>query len=317
MDSQRKALAAAAAGGTGAVLTTVLFYPVELVKNRLQSSVRGDATGFVYNGLSDGLLSVLREEGVTGLFVGIRPVVLRALTSDFATVWFGELLVAHCRSLGAILELPLRIVGGWGSVALTLPLETISTRVTCTRPPLSVRAASLQLWREGGVLAFWRGFRVMLVLCVNPALTFTAFGWLRALFRALSRAWHSRKDEEEDPLTWVQAFGIGAAAKLITLCLVYPLIRAKFLLQAGTGKGNGLFQVLRSVAVEEGVGGLYRGLDAQLSKSLLSTALMLAVKERTEEHWRRLLLRDEPRGKQALKDDGERKVAAPDPAAGG
>lgn len=273
------------------MLTTILFYPVELVKNRLQSAVRG-GNGFAYEGLADGLVCVVREEGVMGLFTGIRPVVLRALTSDFATVWLGELLVGLCRGLGAASELPLRVAGGWGSVAMTLPLETISTRVTCTRPPLSVRTASLELWREGGLLAFWRGFRVMLVLCVNPALTFTAFGWLRSLYYMAVRSWRSLPDGAEPTLSWAQAFFIGAAAKLITLCSVYPLIRAKFVLQAGTGEGTGLFQVLRAVALKEGVRGLYRGLDAQLSKSLLSTALMLAVKERTEERWHRLLLRD-------------------------
>lgn len=307
MDTNRKAVAAAAAGGTGAVLTTVLFYPVELVKNRLQSAVQGGA-GFAYTSLADGLISILREEGVMGLFTGIRPVVIRALASDFATVWFGELLVGLCRGLGAAAELPLRVAGGWGSVALTLPLETVSTRVTCTRPPLSVRAASLGLWREGGLRAFWRGFGVMLVLCVNPALTFTAFGWIRSAFHMARRTWQGPLDGAEPALSWLQAFIIGAAAKLITLCSVYPLIRAKFVLQAGTGKGTDLFQVLRTVAREEGTRGLYRGIDAQLSKSLLSTALMLAVKERTEAHWRRLLLRDERAGGHAPKACDEARI---------
>jgi len=273
-------------------LTTVLFWPVELVKNRLQAGTKG---GFAYSGLGDGLASILREEGMLALFTGIRPNVLRALASDFATIWFGDLLVLTCRGLGAAMELPLRVFGGWGSVTLTMPLETISTRVTCTRPPLSVREASLQLWREGGLQAFWKGWRVMLVLCVNPALTLTAFGWMRSLLYTARRAFQTLPQDTEPSLSWLQAFLIGAAAKLLTMCSVYPLIRAKFLLQAGACRGTELFQVLREVAVEEGARGLYRGLDAQLSKSLLSTALSLAVKERTEVWWHRLLLGGERR----------------------
>lgn len=284
-----KALAAAAAGGTGAVMTTLMFYPVELVKNRLQAATH-DGAGFAYKGLKDGLLTIVREEGVPGLFTGLRPVVLRAMTSDFATIWFGEVLVGSWSQ--AALELPLRVVGGWCSVTLTLPLETLSTRVTCARPPLSAKDAALALWKEGGALAFWRGLRVMLVLCINPALTYTAFGWLRKLFfvlrSACSRPRHD--DENSSSLSLPQAFGVGVAAKMLTLCAIYPLIRAKFMLQARSGGGTGLLEVLRETAVRDGFWSLYKGLDAQLSKSLLSTALMLTVKERTEVWWREVLL---------------------------
>lgn len=283
--SALSALSAASAGATGALMTTVLFYPVELVKNRLQAAVRG-GSGYAYTSLVDGLQTIVQEEGLAGLFVGFRPIVARALASDFATIGLGELLVL--RFGGGATELPLRIVGGWGSVMCTLPLETISARVTCSRPPVTVSTAIRQLFHEGGARSFWRGLHVMLVLCVNPALTLTAFNWLRTLYDRLCR--RSLKGKEHR-FTWVHAFFIGALAKMLTLCAVYPLIRAKFLLQAGDGTGDGLLHVCRNVVYHEGFCSLYKGLDAQLGKSLLSTALMLAVKERTEDVWRSYLLR--------------------------
>lgn len=269
VDSERQAVAAAAAAGTGAVLTTVTFFPVELIKNRLQSATRnGKREGFAYSGLVDGLSTVLREEGVRGLFTGLLSVLARALASDFATVFFGELLVSRYGARDGAIELPLRVVGGWVSVALTLPLELVSTRVTCTRPPLTAFAAVRELWVEGGLGAFWRGFRLMLVLCLNPALTFTAFGWLRRLAVALrSRLqrslwlncpWDLSRHGEHSALAptslalqWWEAFLVGIAAKLATLLVVYPLIRAKFLLQAGgTRTNHRLFELLRRVALE-------------------------------------------------------------------
>merc|ERR1711865_532729 len=79
---------------------------------------------------------------------------------------------------------------------------------------------------------------------------------------------------------------------MTTLVAVYPLIRAKFVLQArGSGANVGLLEVLRRIALDEGLRGLYSGLGAQLRKSLLSSGLMLAVKEQTEKSWRTWLLR--------------------------
>ena len=73
------ALVSAATASTGSALTTVVLFPLELVKNRLQASVAGGS--FAYSGLVNGLATVLREDGVVGLYVGFCPVLLRALVS--------------------------------------------------------------------------------------------------------------------------------------------------------------------------------------------------------------------------------------------
>jgi len=291
VNANNKALSAAAACSTGALLTTAMFYPVELVKNRLQAAALGDG-GFAYKGLLDGLKTVFREEGLKGLFIGINSIMVRAVSSDFLTMWFGERFISGwgkgpgCNAM----ELPLRIAGGWISVCITMPLETISTRVTCARPPLTTSGAIRELWKEGRFAAFWRGLRVMLVLCVNPALTFTAFGWIRSAYFAVCRRLKSELDKQkssdkEEMLSWSEAFVVGVVAKFLTLSVVYPLIRAKFLLQARGSSGLGLLGVLKRTAATEGYSSLYKGLDAQLSKSLLSAALTLAVKERTQKWW--------------------------------
>lgn len=291
-----KALSAGVSGAAGAVMTTVLFYPIELVKNRLQAQVRG--TGFAYDGLAHGLVSVVKDEGLSALYTGVGPTVSRALTSDFATIFFGELFIGrYARALGCPSSsapgLPLRILGACTSVALTLPLETISTRVTTSRPSLSFFGASRILWQEGGFRAFWRGMNVMLILCVNPALTFTSFDWLKRLLFFVRSGVHQSQTggdkSDQKRLSFWESFLVGAAAKLLTLSIVYPLIRGKFLLQARDTGDTGIFGVLRQVARQEGLRSWYVGLDAQLSKSLLSTALMLSVKEGLEAQCQRLV----------------------------
>eukprot|EP00747_Dinoflagellata_sp_TGD_P209714 gnl/TRDRNA2_/TRDRNA2_83089_c0_seq1.p1 gnl/TRDRNA2_/TRDRNA2_83089_c0~~gnl/TRDRNA2_/TRDRNA2_83089_c0_seq1.p1 ORF type:complete len:322 (-),score=44.35 gnl/TRDRNA2_/TRDRNA2_83089_c0_seq1:65-1030(-) len=282
-----RALAAAAAGTTGAVVTTVIFHPVALIRDRLAAAARND--GFAYSGMVDGLVSVVRSEGLLGLYAGIGPTVARVLLSDFLTIFLGDVLIGSCRGsrrlAGDAMVLPLRIVADLIRTPIVMPLDVISTRVTTSRVRLTFRDAARTLWREGGARAFFSGLRVSMVLSVNPAFTYTSFEWFRSLLHFMLR------QRDGDVLSVSQAFVLGAAAKMLTLTLVYPLIRGKFLLQARDTGGVGLFRVLHEVALHDGVRGLYQGFGAQLSRSLPSAALMLAVKEWSERWWRLLLLR--------------------------
>merc|ERR1712224_1128297 len=171
---------------------------------------------------------------------------------------------------------------------ISLPIENVSTRVTVTMPPIGSGEAARRLWSEGGLGAFWRGAQAMQILCINPALTMCSFDWLRRLYVAVRRKFGAAPGQKSpslqsmppdlpknavnsqqprlqaSELSYAEAFAVGALAKLLTLCLVYPLIRGKFLLQARNTAGLGLLQVLGQVYQREGLGSLYLGLDAQL-----------------------------------------------------
>jgi len=291
------ALAAASAACLGELLTTVLFFPLELVKCRIQAATECAEDGnFAYAGLGDGLLSVLREAGVSGLFAGLPSVALRSLAAEFATVGFGELLLGRYMlrfgssgSAGAM-ALVLRTLGGCASISMTLPLETLATRITTSRRPLSMAGAVRQLWSEGGLAAFWKGLLVSFVLCLNPALMLTTVVNLRALVLRLRRGvpgavgddGKGGTDAEPQQLSWLEAPLVGVVAKLFTMSLIYPLVRGKVLLQARNTNGTGLLQVLGKSRRKDGIRSWYRGLGAQMSKSLLSATIKYTVKERVE-----------------------------------
>lgn len=297
---QGRALAAAAGACSGELLTTILLYPLELVKCRLQSSLRGTSTAgsFAYDGVVDGLVAICRQEGIRGLFIGIESVLLRALASDFATVYFGEVLRIwyrriSSRELGTFSTVMLRMLGGWGSILLTLPLEAIATRVTCTNPPISFLAAARTLYREGGLRSLWTGLRVSLLLCLNPALMLTAVDLLRNVvlrIRATNRLRSPHTPSEEPRISVPESLLVGAVAKIVTMTAIYPLVRGKVLLQARDFGGAGILQVLALVVRQEGLLSLYEGLKAQLGKSIFSAAIKYAVKEHSEGPWRRWLV---------------------------
>jgi len=273
--SEPSPLEVAASITAGELLTTVLFYPVELVKSRLQASAQSFASSsYQYSGLVDGLLSILQKNGVKGLFVGIAPVIVRAGSSDFVAAFAGEALLQRFRleSLGFLQGLFWRTLGCAVSVLSTMPFESVAARVTTSSPPLTSRGAVKVLWHEGGLKTFWRGLGVNLVLCLNPGLTFTALAQIKNLFLSL---WRRQR------LSTAEAAFAGVLAKLLALLISYPLMRGKSLVQARNTSG-GVRQVLSSVAKDEGMRSLYQGFTAQLSKSLMSAAVKYAIKERME-----------------------------------
>ena len=90
-------------------------------------------------------------------------------------------------------------------------------------------------------------------------------------------------------LSAAEAFVLGAASKALATSLTYPAIRAKVLLQTHQDAPDappgaappGLLAITRRVVQRDGAGGLYRGLQAQLLKTVLVAALQLMVKEKS------------------------------------
>ncbi|CAN0471046.1 unnamed protein product [Ectocarpus sp. 12 AP-2014] len=116
------------------------------------------------------------------------------------------------------------------------------------RPRQSVAAVTGELYREGGGLGrFWRGFAPSLILTCNPAINYTAFDILKALWlrrrdaaaaaagavsstTAGSSAAGTSGGGTEGFLNPLEAFVVAAAAKSLATLVTYPLIRAKVVL---------------------------------------------------------------------------------------
>lgn len=117
------------------------------------------------------------------------------------------------------------------------------------RPRQSFAAVTGELYREGGGIGrFWRGFAPSLILTCNPAINYTAFDVLKALWlrrrdaaaasvagaggtgsgaAAVGGTAHRGTGGFLNPL---EAFFVAAAAKSLATVVTYPLIRAKVVL---------------------------------------------------------------------------------------
>ena len=72
------------------------------------------------------------------------------------------------------------------------------------------------------------------------------------------------------------------SAKTIATYATYPLIIAKVRMQAenSSNQGLGMIAIIYHVWRTEGIAGLYKGVSAQIVKSVIASALMFTVKEK-------------------------------------
>ena len=163
---------------------------------------------------------------------------------------------------------------------LTLPIEAATVRIQtagANESALDVVKATLA---EG---KYYSALPAYVALCIKPAIQDTVFDRIKA--------WASGGS---GILTALQSFVIGAIARTISTAIMYPYIRAKVLIQSRRKRVNGaednqekrsagkisISGMILNVMQEQGPLAIFKGLDAELTRGVLSAALMLMVKER-------------------------------------
>lgn len=147
----------------------------------------------------------------------------------------------------------------------------------------------LQTLTEGTWSDAFDGLGISLLLTSNPAIQYTVFDQLkqRALKNKQNKA---EKGGSSASLSAAMAFLLGAISKSIATCVTYPAIRCKVIIQAAdSDEASSKTQVKSPKTVSgviagiwrrEGILGYFKGLHAQILKTVLSSALLLMIKEK-------------------------------------
>lgn len=172
----------------------------------------------------------------------------------------------------------------------------------------SVQDIARRIYNERGIAGFWSGYSQAVVLTINPSITFAADNLLTALLPRESR----------DNPSAATRFLVSALSKVIATTLVYPAMLAKSRAQVSGGLGSdeeadlpeyleksdmqstperkrvkntlqkllslftaqyAMLKALRKVYRDEGLSGLYSGLEGEIVKGFLQHGLTMMVKE--------------------------------------
>ncbi|KAJ6981802.1 hypothetical protein NC653_025028 [Populus alba x Populus x berolinensis] len=305
-----ESLSEATSGAIGALVSTTVSYPLDTCKTKYQAEVRAHHQQ-KYRNISDVFWEAIASRQVLSLYQGLGTKNLQSFISQFVYFYgysfFKRLYLEKSRNktIGTKANLIVAAAAGACTVIVTQPLDTASSKMQT-----SEFGKSRGLWKtlsEGTWSEAFDGLGISLLLTSNPSIQYTVFDQLkrRLLERQLSK--RSSIDSSPEALSAFSAFVLGAVSKCIATCVTYPAIRCKVTLQAAESDESEVEEVqaktktisgaLYSIWKNEGAAGFFKGLLAQNLKTVLSSALLLMIKEKISKTTWFLML--------ALKSDGQ------------
>ncbi|KAI9185559.1 hypothetical protein LWI28_008381 [Acer negundo] len=283
----------ATSGAIGSLLSTTLLYPLDTCKTRYQAEARAHGQQ-KYRNLSDVFWEAISTGQVVSLYQGLGTKNLQSFISQFVYFYgysyFKRLYTekSGSKSIGTSANLVIAAAAGACTAIVTQPLDTASSRMQTT-----AFGKSKGLWKtltEGTWGDAFDGLGISLLLTSNPAIQYTVFDQLK---RRLLKEKQDEAGKGASPvaLSALTAFVLGAVSKSIATFLTYPAIRCKVMIQAAdpnedeTEKARPrarktLPGVAHAIFKREGILGFFKGLHAQILKTVLSSALLLMIKEK-------------------------------------
>ncbi|CAE7357568.1 PNC1 [Symbiodinium necroappetens] len=165
-------------------------------------------------------------------------------------------------------------------VPISIPMEALVVQLQ-TAPPSSSKSEIVHkaLFTREGLRAAVKSGSAYFVVSLKPGIEFALFDWLKS--KILNAGHAAAKD-----LPPLLAFLLGALARGIATCFVYPYVRGKALAQAKLAPSASA--ALQNVFFDEGPLALYRGLSMEIMRGMTQSAVMFAVTEkiRSEVKWR-------------------------------
>ena len=183
--------------------------------------------------------------------------------------------------LGAWEELAIGLVAGVASKGVTLPISAVSVRQRLSDEDGTesgfINTLS-KLFSDGGLGGLFAALPPSIPLALLPSLTLYLHSFLLRNFLPARHQAHP-----PGSITFL----LGAISNAVATIPLYPLVLIKALSQSGAGdrKGKskarrGMIWTAENIYQREGIAGLYKGLEGQLAKGLVSQGVMMLVKQR-------------------------------------
>ncbi|KAJ1262744.1 hypothetical protein BS78_09G133400 [Paspalum vaginatum] len=296
-----ESLAEATSGAVGSLVSTTVLYPLDTCKTKFQAELQTHHGAHKYRNLSDVFWEAVRKKQLLSLYQGLNTKNIQSFISSFVYFYgysyFKRLYLERsgAKSIGTTANLLVAAAAGACTVVVTQPLDTAASRMQTSS--FGKSKGLRETLSEGTWMEVFDGLGISIILTCNPSIQYTAFDQLKQrLIQRQRRKSGSKEDNSRVALSAFSAFVLGAISKSIATVLTYPLIRCKVMIQAAhpddedaddeserpskSRAPKTMLSALHAIWSKEGIPGFFKGLHAQILKTVLSSALLLMIKEK-------------------------------------
>ncbi|CAL9733601.1 mitochondrial nicotinamide adenine dinucleotide transporter 1 [Monosporozyma servazzii] len=288
-ETKRIAISGALAG----FLSGIVVCPLDVTKTRLQAQGLNGAENPYYKGIIGTMNTILKDEGVRGLYKGLVPILLGYFptwTIYFSVYefskrhypqWFPHSdFISHSCSA---------ITAGIASTTVTNPIWVVKTRLMLQsdRGPYSTQYkgtidAFRSIWNQEGMRTFYNGLVPSLLGLFHVAIHFPVYEKLKVRFNCYSL-------KENDPthsyeLRLPNLIMASSVSKMVASSLTYPheILRTRMQLRPTTKSINlpvevqkKIIPLIKATYRNEGMRGFYSGFTANLLRTVPASAITL------------------------------------------
>ncbi|CCD22616.1 Ant1p NDAI_0A04600 [Naumovozyma dairenensis CBS 421] len=307
-------LESAITGAIASAMANALVYPIDLAKTRIQSEVNnatqrgGQKQDSQKRSITERkksrdviryILEILKRKGIQGLYQGAPTSIFSSFVQNFFYfLWYtflrrkyfnlktGNTTTIRKIRLSTLEELITGVCAATMTQLITNPIEVVLTRQQTMENEGNVTIMSVikAVYEDNNrkMSSFWKGFKVSLILTINPSITFTSFQKLKELLFVMKG--------QTIELTAGYNFALGAMAKIISTLCTQPLIVAKVSLQRANSNFTHFQEVLEYIIKNEGISSLWKGLIPQIMKGILVQGFLFAFKGELIKLWKKTFL---------------------------
>jgi solute carrier family 25 protein 39/40 len=303
------------ASSSGAILTSLMVTPMDVVKIRLQSQVHPIAAGecFLYsnglmdhlcincgdakikapcewynrpghfNGTIDAFVKIARNEGIRSLWSGLSPTIISAIP---ATVFYFSIydnLLCRARGrYGDHFYVPLIVGAVARGIAVTIvsPIEMVRTKMQSESLSYTQLGKAVKMTiQSDGYLSLWRGLGATILRDIPfSALYWTGYESLKKIFVN-----HFNKDHTTFSISFASGALSGTFAAVVTL--PFDVVKTRRQITLGQIKtsdaakklaNTSTVSIMKDIVNKQGYRGLFTGITPRIAKIAPACATMIA-----------------------------------------
>ncbi|EMG49369.1 YIA6 Mitochondrial nicotinamide adenine dinucleotide transporter 1 [Candida maltosa Xu316] len=270
-------------GAASGFLAGVVVCPLDVVKTRLQAQ---GTLGKKYNGVFNAFATIVREEGIKGLYRGLIPTTIGYLPTwtiyftvyERAKRFYPKFLHQYNIESPFFVHFCSALTAGMTSSIAVNPIWVVKTRLMVQTGNESKGThykgtldAFKQMYKNEGIRAFYSGLVPSLFGLLHVGIHFPVYEKLKTIFQC-----NLNSQGTDSSIVW-RLIAASSISKMIASTITYPheILRTRMQLRQEKGKSKSLLKTIKSIFKKEGLRGFYAGYFTNLARTVPASAVTL------------------------------------------